>query len=135
MGLSTKQFVHRFFFCQSLILLMVCRKKRVRFVNDLNSLVFFQKKKIKGNAFYGCERISGNGHIINPIQSARIRTVKSFAFKYGRLEFRAKLPRGDWLWPVRNFCVCGDSVFPSPSKKKKKRIERREYLKITQLNI
>ena len=39
-------------------------------------------------------------NIINPIQSARIRTAKSFSFKYGRVEVRAKLPKGDWIWPA-----------------------------------
>jgi hypothetical protein len=53
-----------------------------------------------GNAFYGCERTSGGGRIINPIQSARMRTAESFSFKYGKVEIRAKLPRGDWLWPA-----------------------------------
>lgn len=33
------------------------------------------------------------------IRSARINTYHSFAFKYGRVEVRAKLPTGDWLWP------------------------------------
>jgi len=54
-----------------------------------------------GNAFYGCERASGGGgNILNPIQSARVRTVHSFSFQYGVVEIRAKLPRGDWLWPA-----------------------------------
>eukprot|EP01089_Gocevia_fonbrunei_P018813 TRINITY_DN6466_c0_g1_i1.p1 TRINITY_DN6466_c0_g1~~TRINITY_DN6466_c0_g1_i1.p1 ORF type:complete len:291 (+),score=55.34 TRINITY_DN6466_c0_g1_i1:221-1093(+) len=54
-----------------------------------------------GNAFYGCERTSGaGGNILNPIQSARIRTAESFNFKYGTVEVRAKLPKGDWLWPA-----------------------------------
>jgi beta-glucanase (GH16 family) len=54
-----------------------------------------------GNEFNGCFRQGGErGNIINPIQSARIRTVQSFSFKYGRLEVRAKLPRGDWIWPA-----------------------------------
>lgn len=54
-----------------------------------------------GNNFYGCERIAGaGGNIINPIQSAKLTTVESFSFKYGRVEFVAKLPRGDWLWPA-----------------------------------
>jgi beta-glucanase (GH16 family) len=26
--------------------------------------------------------------------------VNSFAFKYGRVEVRAKLPKGDWIWPA-----------------------------------
>lgn len=37
--------------------------------------------------------------IINPIQSARIRTMQSFSFIYGIVEVRAKMPRGDWIWP------------------------------------
>ncbi|XP_078463545.1 beta-1,3-glucan-binding protein-like [Lampetra fluviatilis] len=54
-----------------------------------------------GNAFYGCER-SGNGGdlVVNPVQSARLRTVHSFAFTYGRVEVTAKMPTGDWLWPA-----------------------------------
>jgi beta-glucanase (GH16 family) len=31
--------------------------------------------------------------------AARIRTVNSFSFKYGRVEVNAKMPTGDWLWP------------------------------------
>jgi len=54
-----------------------------------------------GNAFFGCERVAGaGGNMINPIQSARIRTSTSFNFKYGHVQVRAKLPRGDWLWPA-----------------------------------
>lgn len=53
-----------------------------------------------GNAWYGCTRVSGAPNYLNPIQSARIRTAESFSFKYGRLEVRAKLPKGDWLWPA-----------------------------------
>jgi beta-glucanase (GH16 family) len=32
--------------------------------------------------------------------SARVRSVESFAFKYGRIEITAKMPKGDWLWPA-----------------------------------
>jgi beta-glucanase (GH16 family) len=52
------------------------------------------------NAFYGCSRSSGGGNVINPVQSARLRTANTFSFKYGRLEVEAKLPKGDWLWPA-----------------------------------
>lgn len=38
--------------------------------------------------------------ILNPIRSARIKTQKSFRFRYGKVEIRAKMPRGDWLWPA-----------------------------------
>jgi beta-glucanase (GH16 family) len=54
-----------------------------------------------GNAFYGCERISGaGGNILNPIQSAAVRTTDSCSITYGRVEVKAKLPVGDWLWPA-----------------------------------
>lgn len=43
----------------------------------------------------------GQQLVINPIQSARLRTTGTFTFKYGRLEVEAKLPRGvrrRWWW-------------------------------------
>lgn len=37
--------------------------------------------------------------VLGPVKSARILSVNSFSFKYGKLEIRAKMPVGDWLWP------------------------------------
>lgn len=57
------------------------------------------------NSNFGCERMSGpaaNGNLINPIQSARLRTIDSASIKYGKVEVRARLPRGDWLWYVND---------------------------------
>ncbi|CAG0884835.1 unnamed protein product [Cyprideis torosa] len=51
-------------------------------------------------SFYGCERIGNGGTTINPTLSARLRTVNSFSFKYGTMEVRARMPRGDWIWPA-----------------------------------
>jgi len=51
-------------------------------------------------SFYGCQRIGTGDNYLNPTTSARIRTVNSFYFKYGKVEIRAKMPRGDWLWPA-----------------------------------
>ncbi|KAJ8732109.1 hypothetical protein PYW08_014839 [Mythimna loreyi] len=48
----------------------------------------------------GCERTGTFNNPLNPIKSARIRTVNSFSFRYGRVEVRAKMPAGDWLWPA-----------------------------------
>ncbi|KAJ3191897.1 hypothetical protein HK101_007311 [Irineochytrium annulatum] len=54
---------------------------------------------------YGCWRSSNGVNIINPIQSAAIRSVNSFSFRYGKVEVVAKLPVGDWIngaygqWP------------------------------------
>jgi beta-glucanase (GH16 family) len=54
-----------------------------------------------GNMFYGCFRSApASGNVINPIRSARLRTVNSFSTRYGRVEVKAKLPVGDWLWPA-----------------------------------
>ncbi|XP_059608689.1 beta-1,3-glucan-binding protein-like [Phlebotomus argentipes] len=49
--------------------------------------------------FWGCERSGNPMNVLNPIKSARIRTVNSFAFKFGKVEVNAKMPSGDWLWP------------------------------------
>jgi len=50
--------------------------------------------------WYGCFRTSGDGRVINPVTSARIRTRETFSFKYGRVEVRARVPIGKWLWPA-----------------------------------
>lgn len=50
--------------------------------------------------FYGCERVGNPTNILNPIVSARLRSAESFSFKFGRVEIRARMPRGDWLWPA-----------------------------------
>ncbi|KAJ3413059.1 hypothetical protein HDV05_008580 [Chytridiales sp. JEL 0842] len=52
------------------------------------------------NGDFGCERTSGGGNIINPVQSALLRSVKGFNFRYGKIEVVAQMPSGDWLWPA-----------------------------------
>ncbi|CAM9956145.1 unnamed protein product [Scytosiphon promiscuus] len=54
------------------------------------------------NMFYGCSRASNMAARIpiNPVMSARVRTAGTFSFRYGRIEVKAKLPKGDWLWPA-----------------------------------
>ncbi|XP_059351568.1 beta-1,3-glucan-binding protein-like [Daphnia carinata] len=47
----------------------------------------------------GCIVKSG-ADIIQPIQSARIHTKNSFSFTYGFVEVRARMPKGDWIWPA-----------------------------------
>ncbi|KAI9786305.1 MAG: hypothetical protein M1816_008046 [Peltula sp. TS41687] len=41
-----------------------------------------------------------NGTIVNPVKSGRLHTKKGATIKYGRVEVKAKLPAGDWLWPA-----------------------------------
>ena len=50
------------------------------------------------NQYNGCVRIGTNSSIINPIKSAGLRTIKSFSFKFDKVNIRAKLPKGDWMW-------------------------------------
>lgn len=41
-----------------------------------------------------------SGRMINPVRSARVNTKGKVGVRYGRVEVRARLPRGDWLWPA-----------------------------------
>lgn len=50
--------------------------------------------------WYGCDRKGSDEEILNPIRSARVDTWDSFAYKFGTLEIRAKIPAGDWIWPA-----------------------------------
>ncbi|PWZ03733.1 concanavalin A-like lectin/glucanase [Testicularia cyperi] len=40
------------------------------------------------------------GVILPPVQSARLMTNFSTAIRYGRVEVKARMPTGDWLWPA-----------------------------------
>ncbi|KAG0282419.1 hypothetical protein BGZ96_000490, partial [Linnemannia gamsii] len=54
-----------------------------------------------GNYDYGCFRIAGaGGNILNPVQSGLVRSVDSFKFRFGKVEVRAKMPKGKWIWPA-----------------------------------
>lgn len=48
---------------------------------------------------YECFRKAQRTAIIPPVVSAKITTKESFSFKYGKIEIRAKFPKGDWLFP------------------------------------
>jgi len=47
-----------------------------------------------------CDRTGNYPNILPPVVSARLRTLGSFSFKYGRAEVYAKVPAGDWTWPA-----------------------------------
>lgn len=54
-----------------------------------------------------CHRTASFFSILPPVVSAKFRTSKSFNFKYGKIEVRAKLPKGDWMFPgTTNLCLC-----------------------------
>lgn len=46
-----------------------------------------------------CSRKAGGYYILPPIVSANIQTKDNFSFKYGKIEVRAKLPIGNWIFP------------------------------------
>ncbi|KAF7335512.1 Glucan 1,3-beta-glucosidase [Mycena venus] len=63
--------------------------------------------------FTACSRTTNHtaGTIINPVQSARVSTLISAkngddkslmrgSIRYSKVEVRAKMPTGDWLWPA-----------------------------------
>lgn len=47
-----------------------------------------------------CERRGQGYHILPPLVSGLIDTKESFNFLYGRIQIRAKLPQGDWIYPI-----------------------------------
>jgi hypothetical protein len=46
------------------------------------------------------ESQQSSGTVIPPVFSARLSTQGSVSIRFGRVEVKAKLPRGDWLWPA-----------------------------------
>lgn len=66
-------------------------------------------------SYWGCERSGSDTHLLNPVRSARLRTVDSFAFKYGKVEVSAKMPSGDWLWPAIWFMPKDNTYGPWPA--------------------
>uniref|UniRef100_A0A1Q3FNF1 Putative gram negative binding protein subgroup a n=1 Tax=Culex tarsalis TaxID=7177 RepID=A0A1Q3FNF1_CULTA len=51
------------------------------------------------NNEYECRRKAALATILPPVVSAKLNTKGSFHFQYGRVEIRAKLPKGDWIYP------------------------------------
>lgn len=47
-----------------------------------------------------CSIKSDGTTVLPPVKSARITSKGKKTIKYGRVEVRAKLPTGDWLWPA-----------------------------------
>ncbi|XP_059163523.1 beta-1,3-glucan-binding protein-like [Physella acuta] len=60
---------------------------------DMNTL--FGRCTQSGNN--GCTRDGRNG-FLPPIMSGKVKSVPTL--RYGTIEVRAKIPRGDWLWPA-----------------------------------
>ncbi|KAG1883747.1 glycoside hydrolase family 16 protein [Suillus subluteus] len=65
-----------------------------------------------------CTAISNaqSGTVINPVMSGRLNTRGKRTMKYGRVEVRAKLPQGDWLWPAIWMLPQGNSTNSNTSQ-------------------
>ncbi|XP_012945133.1 beta-1,3-glucan-binding protein [Aplysia californica] len=49
------------------------------------------------SANYGCSR-EGKYGLLPPVMSGKVKSVPTL--KYGTVEVRARIPKGDWLWPA-----------------------------------
>ncbi|XP_033336163.2 beta-1,3-glucan recognition protein 1 [Megalopta genalis] len=47
-----------------------------------------------------CSRVANAWNILPPVISGRLNTKPSFNFMYGKVQVRAKLPSGDWIYPL-----------------------------------
>lgn len=46
-----------------------------------------------------CDKKAESFQILPPVISGRVKTKDTFAFRYGRIDIRAKLPKGNWIYP------------------------------------
>ncbi|GLV44857.1 Gram-negative bacteria binding protein 3 [Carabus blaptoides fortunei] len=46
-----------------------------------------------------CDKKAETYQILPPIISGRVKTKDTFAFRYGKVDIRAKLPKGNWIYP------------------------------------
>lgn len=58
-----------------------------------------QLNRCTSTVSYECSRKALSYSILPPIISARLTTKERFVLRYGRIEIRARFPRGDWLYP------------------------------------
>ncbi|XP_055601810.1 gram-negative bacteria-binding protein 1 isoform X2 [Uranotaenia lowii] len=61
--------------------------------------LFLNGCKSPTNNEHECRRRGTHFTILPPVVSAKLNTKASFRFRYGRVEIRAKLPKGDWIFP------------------------------------
>ncbi|THH32338.1 hypothetical protein EUX98_g1833 [Antrodiella citrinella] len=51
------------------------------------------------------------GQVIPPVKAARINTQGHANIQFGKVEVRAKLPKGDWLWPAIWMLPENDTIY------------------------
>ncbi|KAF4569997.1 Concanavalin A-like lectin/glucanase domain superfamily protein [Pleurotus pulmonarius] len=58
---------------------------------------------------------ASTGVILPPVRSARLTTQLSRNIQFGRVEIRARMPRGDWLWPALWMMPVNETYGPWPA--------------------
>lgn len=60
-----------------------------------------------------CKQKPDGGFYLPPVISSQVTTKQKFSFKYGKIEFRAKLPQGDWIYPELYLNSVNDNYGPN----------------------
>lgn len=58
---------------------------------------------------------ASTGAVLPPVRSARLTTQLSRNIQFGRVEIRARMPRGDWLWPALWMMPVNETYGPWPA--------------------
>ncbi len=58
---------------------------------------------------------ASTGSVLPPVRSARLTTQLSRNIQFGRVEIRARMPRGDWLWPALWMMPVNETYGPWPA--------------------
>lgn len=81
------------------------------------SCYFYYSCTATRNVQKECIRKADAFFILPPVSSAKINTKKSFKFRYGKVEIKAKVPKGDWIFPQLNLepaeLIYGSDYFAS----------------------
>lgn len=72
----------------------------LQWYSDSERNVFLQDGKLHLKAIEEPKSFPQDPNRYAPYSSGKITTKNKFTFKYGRIDFRAKLPRGNGLWPA-----------------------------------
>ncbi|MDU7442426.1 MAG: glycoside hydrolase family 16 protein, partial [Clostridium sp.] len=73
----------------------------LEYYTDSEKNIYLEDGKLNLKAYYEPKIFSEiDPNRVAPYSSGKITTKDKFAFKYGRVDFRAKLPKGTGIWPA-----------------------------------
>lgn len=72
----------------------------LEYYTDSEKNVFLENGTVNLKTFYEPTTFPQDPNRVAPYSSGKITTKDKFAFKYGRIDFSAKLPAGTGLWPA-----------------------------------